>query len=327
METPKLSKLLKTNEMPDSGAIRHLLRFQWFRHLTVSSFHFWSFRHGRPGIVGQGYEGPDASGRHGNSGRIVFERRGVEWCGRRAAQSWRDGARSGVFRQFRHGRHGASVAADRAAQGKAGQGRRGESRGALESRVDEWSGLLGFGRRGRSRRDMDRPGGERLRVAGRIFRHVKPESDVEVGGGASNDRRPTLKNTGRRLRGAFTLAPVAGTIRLALLVAFVVSLFGATTANAYSAPCRQAARLGGPCGCYSSEFFFGRSIRSLWAVRAWYRFPRSRPGPGTAAIWPGRHVAPVLSYDGRMVTIRDAWRVHQVRASRLVFVRPSGARL
>lgn len=90
-----------------------------------------------------------------------------------------------------------------------------------------------------------------------------------------------------------------------------------------SAACQIARALGGPCGCFTSEYFFGHSVRGLWLANAWLSFPHVAPAPGTAAVWPNRHVAPVIAAnsDGT-VTVRDFWAVHQVRVAGLVFVDP-----
>lgn len=92
-----------------------------------------------------------------------------------------------------------------------------------------------------------------------------------------------------------------------------------------SAACRLARALGGPCGCFASEYFFGHSVRELWAANAWLSFPHVAPAPGTAAVWTNRHVAPVIAAnsDGT-VMVRDSWAVHRVRIAGLVFVDPRG---
>ena len=99
-------------------------------------------------------------------------------------------------------------------------------------------------------------------------------------------------------------------------------------ASRLSPSCRQAAALGGPCGCWASEHFFGRSIRALWPVSAWLAlFERTSPRPGVAAIWPGRHVAPVVAASGDgTVTVADSWGTHRVSTRGLIFVDPYGAR-
>ena len=38
------------------------------------------------------------------------------------------------------------------------------------------------------------------------------------------------------------------------------------------------------CGCGASVEVFGRPVRSLWLAANWYRFPRSYPAPGMAAV-------------------------------------------
>jgi len=89
-----------------------------------------------------------------------------------------------------------------------------------------------------------------------------------------------------------------------------------------SGECRRAAALGGPCGCFASEYFFGRSIRSLWPHFAWLKFPRTSPHAGAAAI-SHRHVVPVLAAHGDgTITVHDSWGDHRVRAAGLVFVEP-----
>jgi hypothetical protein len=96
--------------------------------------------------------------------------------------------------------------------------------------------------------------------------------------------------------------------------------------GALSAACQVARALGGPCGCFASEYFFGHSVRELWLANAWLSFPHVAPAAGTAAVWPGRHVAPVVAdnNDGT-VTVRDSWNpAHRVSARGLVFVDPRG---
>lgn len=38
------------------------------------------------------------------------------------------------------------------------------------------------------------------------------------------------------------------------------------------------------CGCGAALAAFGHHVRSLWAARAWLRFPRAAPAPGMAAV-------------------------------------------
>ena len=88
-------------------------------------------------------------------------------------------------------------------------------------------------------------------------------------------------------------------------------------------PCYEAARKGGPCGCWASIHFFGHSVRELWLARNWLRFPRTVAHAGAAAVWPGRHVAPVVGVPRPgYVTVADSWQTHDVRTAGLVFVDP-----
>ena len=113
----------------------------------------------------------------------------------------------------------------------------------------------------------------------------------------------------------------------ALIICLSLNAASAGQSGNLPAPCRQAARLGGPCGCWASIHFFGHSVRELWPVSAWLLFPRTSPRPGVAAIWPGRHVAPVIADNGDgTVTVADSWATHAVRARGLIFVDPHGAR-
>ena len=97
-----------------------------------------------------------------------------------------------------------------------------------------------------------------------------------------------------------------------------------------SGACRSAAAQGGPCGCFAQEQLLGTSARlwrghNLWLAQTWAEvFPRAAPGPGTAAVWPHRHVAAVVSgpHNG-MVTVHDSWGTHDVRIAGLIFVRPN----
>jgi hypothetical protein len=92
-----------------------------------------------------------------------------------------------------------------------------------------------------------------------------------------------------------------------------------------SRECRTASSLGGPCGCWASEYFFGHSVRDLWLANAWLKFPHTAPRAGVAAVWPGRHVAPVVANNGDgTITVADSWATHRVRVAGLVFVDPRG---
>jgi hypothetical protein len=72
------------------------------------------------------------------------------------------------------------------------------------------------------------------------------------------------------------------------------------------APCRQAARMGGPCGCWAAYTLFGRLEHvvngiNLWLASDWLRFPRaSSVSDANAAVYLGRggrayHVAPIVA--------------------------------
>jgi hypothetical protein len=94
-----------------------------------------------------------------------------------------------------------------------------------------------------------------------------------------------------------------------------------------------AASMGGPCGCWAAWNLLGRVEHvwrgvNLWLAQDWLKFPRTEPAPGTAAVWPHRHVAPVVAVHndktGRAVTVtvRDSWATHEVRTAGLIFVQP-----
>jgi hypothetical protein len=83
------------------------------------------------------------------------------------------------------------------------------------------------------------------------------------------------------------------------------------------------------CGCGASIEAFGRSIRDLWAVASWYRFPRAAPAAGMAVLWGTRHVAIIRQYYGDgTATLYDAnsgnglTRVHRIRIAGLAVVDP-----
>jgi hypothetical protein len=113
---------------------------------------------------------------------------------------------------------------------------------------------------------------------------------------------------------------------IAFIVAISVAALTVSDASALSALCRQAASLGGPCGCVASEQLFGHSDRGLWAVSSWLaKFPRTSPAPGTAAVWPGRHVEAVVGVNGDgTVTTNGPYGVRRVSQRGLVFVDPGG---
>lgn len=106
---------------------------------------------------------------------------------------------------------------------------------------------------------------------------------------------------------------------------FACLLFASTARAQPLGECEKAARQGGPCGCWAAHHFgLPRMFRrlNLWLANQWLAFPHVAPAPGTAAVWPGRHVAPVVAVDGDKVEVNDSWGQHWVRKRGLVFVRP-----
>ncbi len=98
-------------------------------------------------------------------------------------------------------------------------------------------------------------------------------------------------------------------------------------------PCRVAASMGGPCGCWAAHILLGRLDHvwrgyNLWLANDWLRFPHVAPEVATAVVWPGRHVAPVVpgTYRKGTIMVRDSWATHPVRTAGLVFVDPLGRR-
>ena len=97
----------------------------------------------------------------------------------------------------------------------------------------------------------------------------------------------------------------------------------------YSAACREAAREGGPCGCFASEYFFHSSARGKWnSWLAWswaQHFPHTAPAAGTAMVTP-HHVVAIIAVNGNRVLAHDAWGDHWVVAHG-VFVNPGVGKL
>ena len=71
-------------------------------------------------------------------------------------------------------------------------------------------------------------------------------------------------------------------------------------------PCQQAARMGGPCGCWAEYTLFGRlehvvGKMNMWLAADWLRFPRaSSVADANAAVYLSRsghayHVAPIVA--------------------------------
>ena len=100
-------------------------------------------------------------------------------------------------------------------------------------------------------------------------------------------------------------------------------------------PCRVAASMGGPCGCWTAYVLLGRLDHvwrgtNLWLANDWLRFPRTAAAPGTAVVWPHRHVAPVVQVHNDKtgkavaVTTRESWGMRRVSLAGLVVVQPPG---
>ena len=95
--------------------------------------------------------------------------------------------------------------------------------------------------------------------------------------------------------------------------------------------CRIAASMGGPCGCVAAEKLLGTSAHvvngiNVWQANGWLAFPRTAPAPGTAAVWPGRHVEAVIAVHGDTVTVDGPYGIRQVRTRGLIFVDPHAVR-
>lgn len=97
-----------------------------------------------------------------------------------------------------------------------------------------------------------------------------------------------------------------------------------------------AASQGGPCGCWAEAAILGRVEHVLrdalgtwnpWLADDWRRhFPHVSPEVADAAVWPGRHVSPVVpgTYRNGTIVVRDSWATHRVRTAGLVFVAVPG---
>lgn len=85
------------------------------------------------------------------------------------------------------------------------------------------------------------------------------------------------------------------------------------------------------CGCGASVRIFGHSIRELWLAANWFKFPRTSPAPGMAAV--RRHHVMVLEADlgGGVWQVYDAnsgghaTRVHARSIAGYAIVNPHGA--
>lgn len=86
------------------------------------------------------------------------------------------------------------------------------------------------------------------------------------------------------------------------------------------------------CGCGTAVEFFRSPVRSLWLAAAWLKFPRTSPGPGTAAVAPNRHhVVKVVEHVGgsNFAVIdhnsgRNRSRLHVRNLAGWTFVSPRG---
>ena len=86
------------------------------------------------------------------------------------------------------------------------------------------------------------------------------------------------------------------------------------------------------CGCGTSIWAFGHSVRSLWLARAWLRFPRAQAASGNVAIFRGGgHVAGIIQAfrDGTALLYDPNSGGHQTRIHRrsirgAIIVNPHG---
>lgn len=91
-----------------------------------------------------------------------------------------------------------------------------------------------------------------------------------------------------------------------------------------------AASMGGPCGCWAAAMLLHIEAHvwhgiNLWLADDWRKFEHVPPAQANAAIWPHRHVAPIVpgTYDGKSIVVHDSWRTHRVRTAGLIFVQTS----
>jgi hypothetical protein len=64
------------------------------------------------------------------------------------------------------------------------------------------------------------------------------------------------------------------------------------------------------CGCGAAVRIFGHSVRELWLVANWFKFPRAAPAPGMAAV--RRHHVMVLEAD----LGGGVWKVYDANSGR-----------
>jgi hypothetical protein len=85
------------------------------------------------------------------------------------------------------------------------------------------------------------------------------------------------------------------------------------------------------CGCGAAVRIFGKPVRSLWRAANWFRFPRTSPAPGAAAV-KRHHVFVLLRHiNGPTWLVYDAnsgrhrTRVHPRSTAGWAIVDPRGA--
>lgn len=106
-----------------------------------------------------------------------------------------------------------------------------------------------------------------------------------------------------------------------------VQSYGGAAVVAHPTGCPSSAF----CGCGASVRIFGHSIRELWLAANWFKFPRTSPAPGMAAV--RRHHVMVLEADlgGGVWQVYDAnsgghaTRVHARSIAGYAIVNPHGA--
>jgi hypothetical protein len=60
------------------------------------------------------------------------------------------------------------------------------------------------------------------------------------------------------------------------------------------------------CGCGAAVRIFGKPVRSVWRAANWFRFPRTAPAPGTAAVKRHRVFVLVRHVRGKTWLVYDA---------------------
>ena len=125
-------------------------------------------------------------------------------------------------------------------------------------------------------------------------------------------------------------------------ILFACLLLISSPSYALPKPCYSALTHGtyghlAPCGCWAQGYVFHNYERwftlhgkrvNLWLADTWrFVFPHTTPHRGAVAVWPGRHVAPVVG-DPKIVrgvqyvTVADSWATHDVTTAGKVFVQP-----